>query len=343
MFSKLNSLPGAPQLHRWADWAELLAFTSPTGTLSVPEFTETAERQLAYIETEGVDNQDDTEKEQEPLVEEASQGPAQFRDAITGRAGDVFRYLEDRAERFSSTYPFTVDSSRRLITTKELTQSRRIYIFLLSCASFRYVEHKAVQTSLASRFELLGLEVVRRMLPATNEVHLFGANSITHGKYTGTLKQKIEMLAADLGEKSLLTDDDFETGDSGDNGLDVVAWMSHDDSLPGKLAVFGQAACTPQWISKQHSSSPETWSAVMTLMSSPLNFTMIPFDFRRPGGTWYSKRHIHKSMVIDRQRIINYLSTGPNPNDPIYITDALRGHLYLNEIDDAFQQEADNI
>ncbi|WP_029988261.1 hypothetical protein [Leucobacter sp. PH1c] len=343
MFDEVERLPGAPQLHRWTDWAELLAYTSAVGAISMPELAETTERRTDFIDTESEDDQDESELESEPLIEESQGEPAKYQDALARRAGDVLSYLQDRATRYGPAYPFEVDLNARTVSLRSATNSRRFYLFLLACACLRYVEKPADRTKLAAQFELAGIEVLKRILPTSAEVHLFGANSLTTGKYSGLLFEKVKALAADLGERVLATNTDFERGDRGDNGLDLIAWVPLHDELPGRLTVFGQAACTPAWVSKQHSSHSSSWSSVMTLTADPVNMVFIPYDYRRPGAEWYTSRHIHKSTVIDRYRIVKLLSAGTDPADPIELEPDLLGALDLNAFDTFRQQEASDL
>ncbi|MBN9156913.1 hypothetical protein [Microbacterium sp.] len=339
MFEEVERLPGAPQLHRWADWAELLAYTSATGTLSMPELAETTERRTDFIASESEDDQDSKDPESEPLVQESVGEPAAYRDALAQRAGDVLSYLLDRASRYGAAYPFEIDPENRTLSLRAPSDSRRIYILLLACACLRYVG-KTDRTKLTARFELLGLETMKRLLPPEAEVHLFGKNPLARGRYPTLLVDKISQLAADLGEQVRATASDFEPGDQGDNGLDLVAWIPFNDALPGKVTIFAQAACTPEWVSKQHSSHASSWSSVMTLTADPVNMVLIPYDYRRPNDDWYTRRHIHKSVVVDRYRMIGLLSTGPDSGDPIVLDQELLDALDLARLDDVRQQES---
>ncbi len=343
MFEGLERLPGAPHLHRWADWAELLTFTSADGSLSMTELVETSERRAEYLAEEGEDDQDPSEHLPEQLINEADGEASSFRDALAQRAGDVMLYLRDRSIRYGSTYPFDLDVNMNLVSLRAPTLSRNIYLFMLSCASFRYVPDRSTMNSFAAGFELLGAEVLKRALPSAAEVHLFGTSPANEGRYKGTLQKKIEQLCLDLGERCLASEKDFEKGDRGDNGLDLVAWVPLGDSLPGRLTVFGQVACTSDWISKQHSSQASSWSSVMTLMTDPLNMVFIPFDYRRPGNEWYTDRHIHKSAVIDRFRVIRILSSGADAGDPVELSRVVIDKLDLAKLEFGRGQEASDL
>lgn len=309
LFTNLDAPPGAPQLHRWADWAELIALTSIDSGISLAEFAEVTERAADALMTDGTGDQDREEDEKESLVG-AIGNAARFRDEARERSVDIFEYLADRSLRFGESYPFEVDAAAKTIERRDLTDRRVAYLFLLSCASLRYVGSKAAQVNFGARFELLAEASFASMLPIGATVGLFGANSLRPAMYSGDLKSRIERLAADLGEVSLAVDEDFETRDHGDGGLDLVGWLAPKDGLGGRVVLFGQAAATPNWITKQHSSSADTWGRTIPMVARPTNVVFIPFDFRRPGGRWYAKRHIHNSVVMDRERILKSLYAG---------------------------------
>jgi hypothetical protein len=307
----------------------------------MPELAETIDRRSDFIDSESVDDPDGDDDEPEVLIAEHGRNkPAEFQDALAKRAGDILDYLRDRSERYGAMYPFEVDDEQRLVVLRELTQSRRLYLLLLSCAMFRYVKDRADITSFAARFEFLSVEVLQRMLPDKAEVHLFGRNPMGSERYPGKLYDKVSLLAQDLGEQLLATPKHFEKGDSGDGGIDLVAWIPLGDPLPGRITIFAQAACTPKWVTKQHSSSSSAWSPKMTLTADPTNMIFIPYDYRRPGGEWYNPLHIHKSAVVDRQRIMTLAATGDNPEDPVVIGPELAGVIDLGSLDLGRQQQA---
>lgn len=339
MLVGVERLPGAPGLHRWADWAELLALASAGGSLSVPELRETFERRRDFIASESQDDQDPSETEEEPLIKDAELTPSEFRDALSKRAGDILNYLIDRSDRYGLSYPFEIDRNQRVITLRDMTDSRRLYLLILICAALRYVT-PSMRIILTGKFELLCVEALRRTLPSQSEVHLFGKSPlVTTGRYAGLLIEKIKLLANDLGEDCSIRESDFEPGDNGDNGLDIVAWIPFSDNLPGRLAIFGQAACTPEWISKQHSSSAAAWRSTIRFTADPQNVVFIPYDYRRPEGGWYTRRHIHGSIVFDRHRLMTALTNGSDTVGNLDLDEGVLGQMSLGDLDAVIQQD----
>lgn len=315
MFHGTERPPSAPEFHRWADWAEILAFTAASGTFSVSDLTESIDQQRDAIRADPKSESDAGSLETESLLEHLTADEAQFQDAIRRRAIDVIAYLSNRSERFKEAYPFSVDATSGSLTLLDASPSRNLYVVLLASSALRYVKNdKKSQTSdgsisseLTAHFELIGHQVLRTILPRGSTIKLFGKNAQHASGYEGNLKAKIEGLAKDLGEVVLAKERDINKRDTGDNGLDLVAWMPLGDSLPGRPIFFAQCACTRDWTTKQLSSSAEAWNRTISFISDPTNMVFIPFDYRIPGGEWYTEMHIKKSVVIDRQRILSTL------------------------------------
>jgi len=302
VFGQVERLPGSPQLHRWADWAELLCFID--GQLSVPDLGSGIESRADVLSIETNDDCEPDARKSDPL-EDLLPTVDQFKDAVSGRSKDVFNYLLARADAFGEAYPFEVNEAGRMLRPREPRPDRLIYLFMLAGSLLRYIPSKRNQQSIASQFEWLSLHALKAELPTRAEVRLFGANGTTPGPYTGTLTQKIGQLAIDLREKVLIElESDFDPGDRGDNGLDLVGWVPPHDAASGMLTAFGQCACTPAWVQKQHSSSVDAWEPIFRFTVDPVNYCFIPFDFRRPDGSWYARHSIHNTVVMDRRRIL---------------------------------------
>jgi hypothetical protein len=303
VLGSLHRLPGSPQIHRWTDWAELLCLTSDSGVLSAAELAEAARRRNDVRHTESGDDAEDSDSSED--VDGNSE--AERSDAQQARAAEVFEYLEQRGRTFGTSYPFYLDERRRL-RLAGASDSRSLYLFLLHCSVLRYVSAPSDRTRLTARFEGLSLQVLKGIMPSAAHVHLFGKNAeLSNGRYSGKLASKLDLLIKDLGEEARFDKDDFGPRDFGDNGLDLVAWVSMGDVLNGRPVVFGQCACTPEWVVKQHSSSGAAFNMVMSQIVEPTNMCFIPFDFRRADGTWYKRPSIQRSIPVDRRRIMTLL------------------------------------
>ena len=134
-----------------------------------------------------------------------------------------------------------------------LTPSHRLYVALLMMSNLHYFGSS--QSDLTSSFEEIGVAVFRWLLPAHADVHRFGKGQNNEGRYQGHIWKKIKQLADDLECAPKCTKDDFAINDNGDGGLDLVGWVSWNDSTPGRLLILGQCACTPEWAKKQDEAS----------------------------------------------------------------------------------------
>ena len=301
MFRDLEKLPGSSHLHRWADWAELLCIFD--GSVSAPNLGSEIERRQDSIHVEVDDDPEPGNPPPEPL-KTPFESQAEFNDAVTQRANDTFALLAARAQDFGDSYPFALDASGRRLKLKPLRPDRAVYAFLLACSSFRYIATKQLQTEYAARFEWLALQVFRAQLPLSAEAHIFGATPYPGSRYNSGLKERIKSLAKDIREEVLVDLDKNFPSDSGDNGLDLVAWQPMTDKAAGLSVAFGQCACTPQWVGKQHSSSRAAWNPVFRFTVAPVNYCFIPFDFRDTDGDWYMRVSVQESVVMDRRRFM---------------------------------------
>ncbi|WP_205473026.1 hypothetical protein [Nocardioides sp. SYSU D00038] len=253
-------------------------------------------------ESESVDDAEEPDDDSEK-VDGADE--AELTDAQRARVAEVFQYLQARQQSFSDAYPFRIDEDGQLVLLDE-TSPRSFYLFLLFSSCLRYVVDAKAAARLPAEFEGVCLAALREIMPKRAEVHLFGKNSyIPNPRYKGLLTKKLELLVTDLGEEKRFSDKHFATNDTGDNGLDLIAWTPMGDALNGRLIVFGQCAATAEWVGKQHTSSPDAWRGIMSQLSDHTNMCFIPFDFRRHDGSWYKEPSIHNAVVVDRRRILD--------------------------------------
>ena len=221
------------------------------------------------------------------------------------RVLDWFRHLEYRAKVFSNIYPFEIlgEGEIKVIYRKRLTLLRKLYVFLLVSSNLGYIE-KRFWPKLTSCFEFLSAAALKSYLPGNAKVYVFGKNIMNRRRrYSGLLWHKLDTLRKDLKETLKVSPEDFEPRDSGDNGLDVVGWVPFQDKASGFLIILAQCACTPEWVNKQHATSYNDWSNMMSFTAYPNNMVFIPFCFRNSFGHWYRKARISKNILIDRLRL----------------------------------------
>lgn len=244
--------------------------------------------------------------------------------------GDVFSHLTFRSIAFGADYPFTLMSGKvsRLCRREAMTDRHRLYIFLLLSSLLRYIP-RGRQHVLTESFERLVAEVLREWLPDDAEVHLFGTTAGPGSRYTGPMWQKINQLALDLGERVLVDESDFSPHDSGDLGLDVVAWLPLGDSRAGLPVWFAQATCQSKWKGKQHESGIN-WDHYLNQSAPRGNLLFVPQCFRDATGQWYDAKWSIAAVIIDRQRTL-YLLRGMDQLPAVVPRDFVNSALEVRE------------
>lgn len=334
LLDRLDRTPGSSQLHRWADWAELICFASDDGRITVPELSSRIRERRDQLPDEAHDDQEPTDTTTDPLIfalevseeelrelesaddleedlgtdSQDSLAREKFEAAVKNRADDILKYLAARQARYKEAYPFLVDLGSRTVELRDQTESRDVYLFLLICSSFLYLSEKRSEGEFAFAFEVLSTAALKNYLPTDSEVHLFGTNPYHgSGRYEGLLFDKVKLLAGDLNLRLLADRKDFHPNDRGDHGLDIAAWLPLGDKLAATPVLLAQCACTREWVTKQHSSTANQWRPLISFAVDPVSVCLIPFDFRDLDGGWYYKTDIHGTVLLDRQRLIHLL------------------------------------
>jgi hypothetical protein len=241
--------------------------------------------------------------------DEGAEGAASAADSRLTYANDVFRHFAFRMSTFGDAYPFELTAEGALQVRPIDTDRQRLYLFLLLCSSLRYVR-RSEWDFLTKGFERLSANAIRTWLPPGSEVHVFGTSAEAGARYTGTLREKLKLLADDLSEQLLLRDDQFRPGDTGDTGLDVVAWVPFGDMSNARLVVLAQATCRVEWKTKQMESSRMQWAGILTWKAPHNSVLCIPFCFRTPDGGWFFERDIVETILMDRVRLLALLQSG---------------------------------
>jgi hypothetical protein len=305
---KLQRLPRQALFdsHHWVDYIELLCLFGLDKEISKADFLQHYQKRKDIGEAP---NDENSEAEEE-LVGDNDEQPsttAEKKDRAELMIDDWFRHLSYRAGAFGDFYPFYLSRDLDVLhLRRSMLLRHRFYLFFLFSSNLAYFGQH--QPTLTKEFEVLSSEVLRSILPDYAEVHIFGAGHQT-ARYSGNLWTKIQKLAKDLKEKTLLSKNDFSPHNYGDKGLDVVGWVPIDDPTPNLLLVFGQCACSPEaWEQKQSSSAASAWSSTITFASRPDNMSFIPFCLRHPDGSWHKAQDIHETILIDRLRFVLLLN-----------------------------------
>lgn len=317
----LENIPPTSDTHELADYIELLCLVRADGRISkadVLAFVRQRVRDLGEGKTVEIEEIEDDSLLDDQGLEEAEGGTIVANDKWDQRAVDWFRHLEYRVAAFGQHYPYKMLKGGTVLVLKRpkslLTLKHKLYLFCLLASSLRLFT-KADGTSIASIFELVSYYALETYLPEGTELYMFGKHALNTGHYSGSLWGKLNLLAEDISERVVCAKSDFKPTNSGDAGLDLVGWSPLEgkaEMARGFLLAFGQCACTKAWVKKQHETHYDVWSNYMSFTAYPFTLTFIPFCFRTTTGDWYEWTKIHKTVLIDRLRLLRLLSGKQN-------------------------------
>lgn len=158
--------------------------------------------------------------------------------------GAVHELVEDRVRRLGDLYPFVLKDNQLVHKGREIGW----YEFMLVCSVQRDISSKPFDR-LPQLFERVSSQVATRLLGE-------GAKALHVGhprdRELSTFKAGFERLDELTGEWPWKPADDLpaEGPDSGDDGLDFVAWRGAGGDRSGSIYLFGQCACGDNWHSK---------------------------------------------------------------------------------------------
>lgn len=310
----LDSLPKDSDAYIWADYIEMLCLVNADGIVTRSDILDRVRERSDLGEIAELE---------ERITKEAEDVPAEIDDRWTLQAIEWFEHLQYRSFAFGEDYPYLLENSNTTIRRRPtLTVQQKFYVILLLASNLRHLDRK---TSLifTGTFEVISKNALRRFLPEDAQVYIFGSggNIETEKRYTGNLWTKVNKLAEDLCENVVAREIEFNPKNVGDNGLDIVAWISLGDRNRGHILVFGQCACSKdEWVAKQSSSHVISWRPIIRFIAPPSNMVFIPFCYRRPDGSWFAEINIHESIVVDRPRLCYALNKRLNtvPLDHCY-------------------------
>ncbi|EJL6744741.1 hypothetical protein NMR85_002009 [Vibrio alginolyticus] len=222
---------------------------------------------------------------------------------------DLFSVLSERLERFGEeVYPFELNYDELSIRVRSKhTERSQLYLFLLICSMHDKIKQQK-GNELESAFEYLSTLLLRDFMPSHAQVHHFGSSSYQQDRYKGSLSQKIDTLADDIGCDACYDPDEIPLTNRGDGGLDVVAWIPFpSDAFLGKIPIFlGQCTIGRQdWIRKQADVNRMMTNIVFP--RSLTNMMFVPHCLRKVDGSMY-KKDIYADTIFDRFRFISLLS-----------------------------------
>ncbi len=305
LFKELDRLPRSSEEHYLADYVELLCLVNLDRMVTKGEILDRFKERQDFSDEAGCIERGFEEEAKDEGVDMDDMTVAEVNDKWAAKIDRIFEHLDYRRRAFGPYYPF-VTGEGELRCIKQISKKRRLYVYLLLASNLRYIGSGG--SKLTASFETASQEALRYILPKKAEVHIFGTSETCQRHYAGNLYNKIKKLAEDLREAVHPQIDSiaFSKHNSGDMGLDLVAFVPMKDAQNFLLVIFGQCACTEKWAEKQHSSSAQSWRGIIPLVVEPVNAIFIPMCFRSPDGSWYNPLKI-KAVMFDRLRLVHML------------------------------------
>lgn len=224
---------------------------------------------------------------------------------------DCFEILAYRHETYGENYPFLMETNHTLKLRISLSNTHKAYIFLLLCSCTSKCTSKSLASDLRRDFEHICASAFKNYLPSFAECHIFGKSGL-ESKYSGHITNKLSSLANDIGAKISFDPDDFSRNDSGDGGLDLVAWLQ----IPGdsykkySQLYFIQCATGREWKNKQH--EPDPFNNHLSLNSNYTLAICVPYDSRKTNGIPLHHLDITVPIYLDRYRLLKLLGDSGN-------------------------------
>jgi hypothetical protein len=291
----------------WADYLELLCIANIDGELSEEDVIDRLSIRLKDLK-EGTKDEILEDEELSSDSDGTATNRARISDKWETQLKDWFGILNMRQVVYGDFYPFKISNGEISLKASVPTLKQKLYIYLLLCSNL-YLFPKKDSNDLSNSFEVLSYETFKNILPDDAKIHLFGKNPLNdNGPFKGSLSlwKKINNLAGLLNESvsQRMNELDYPPTNTGDGGLDIVAWIPTSDNLPSKLIFFVQCACG-EWAKKIHESSHIDWDMRIDFTTSTINNIFIPYCFRQSNGNWQRSADIKKAFLVDRKRILD--------------------------------------
>ena len=317
LLHKLDKPPREARGFLWADYAELRCLTSEDGLYGeghlVDLQTESEELHLDQDDDYGEDDlfekldaRDDGE-DVEREIDDVDEGGTYLRlaEAVSRKWADISRRLNVRQLSMLEYWPFEFRDGILISIFDADNKKHCLYVALLIASALRYCA-KDRQGEVAASLEEIGYHLFRSIMPVGWHVKPFGAHQNIADGYQGKFAAKLEALGKDICAKFVAPASDFDLRDTGDGGLDVVAWHPLGNDSRGYIPVaYAQCGCSPgDWEHKQFEASPVAMELKIVPHHQASNFYILPHDLKSMSGGWERGGHLGRVIIIDRLRII---------------------------------------
>lgn len=300
MLENMDGVPEKADPFLWADFAELRAVVHPDKAFSRGDLASIANRTSDTGKTT-----ESTENEGRIVVAEHVVKPKFDYEA---KWEDLIAFVQTRSVRLGASYPFSVSENR---DTLQLVNSgdwaHRTYLTLLLAASLRHIK-RTRHHELTRGFEETCFSVFSHLMPRGSEIRATWAGGGAEAPYVGTLFQKMKLIAADLRCTANFDVDDFKVSDTGDGGIDLLAWHPMTDTAPGIPIALAQCGCSREdWKFKQLEASPAKHFTHLPVMHPWSTYYFMPLDLRKGHGGWAYASDIGQAIIVDRGRLLSLM------------------------------------
>jgi hypothetical protein len=297
LFKRLDILPRHAYPFLWADYVELLCLCSKNGLVSRGNL------QAQVQEAQDVQVDADIDGDVDDIAGPDDES-AVLDDKVSARWDDIVSRLNARDASYPG-WPFQLDGAVLRSVYDEQRADHRLYVALLIASSLRLCV-KTRSHEITSAFEEISYQWLTRSLTQFWKVRPFGAHATLPNAYVGTLREKLELLAADINAKLQLDADDYDPKNTGDGGIDLVAWQEIGDQRGNIPVIFGQCACSPtDWESKQLDVTPAATDAHIKPQHPGAAYCFVPHDLSRSEVKWYRAEHLKRVVIVDRLRLLH--------------------------------------
>lgn len=305
LFLSLDVLPRHSYSFLWADYVELLCLCSKNGFI--------AKGNLQAQQQEAEDLQADAGEDEQSLFEQDfsvsdfymnRNNSELLDDDVTRRWEDIKKRLQARSCSFPG-WPFELDGEVLRAKFDAQNAEQRLYVSLLIASSLRLC-HEKRSAEITSAFEEISYHWLRRSVTDIWQVRPFSAHQTLPNAYTGSLRAKLEALAEDIDGVLVKPASDYDSRNTGDGGIDLVAWQDMGDRRGNMPVIFGQCACSPtDWESKQLDVTPASTEAHIFPQHPGASYCFVPHDLSMNEKSWDRSAHVKRTVIVDRLRLLN--------------------------------------
>jgi hypothetical protein len=243
---------------------------------------------------------------------------------------DAFAELARRSAvtaSFECSYPFELKNDTLFLDRARLkSKPAHLYLFLLLATALNMKsDRKHGGFDGADLFEKLSEEVAKRYLGGSKDsrvkTKIFGTSrqiwktnaDTTENNDMGEFEGAINELCKDLGEGETFKTKTKLKISAKDDKLDVVAWREFTDSMPNKIALFGQCKTGTHWATELPRLNPYAFCARWFSDMPSVLPTKAHFLSDRVDSAEFRHVGYEAGIIFERCRILDY--AGDIPKD----------------------------